>query len=100
VSTLLELVADILLNGLGPSTDRGIIVTSTLIALLLLLIAFAFGTQSPGLYVGAAAVSSVGCLLSILHLRRVPEDRIIALPCLIVHVGAVVIQMRRLMASV
>jgi hypothetical protein len=102
----MRILADLLLEGLGsivfvePSSDRAIVVTfgAGSFGLLVADIWFLMTADPAGqlawgyaMFVGSVLWGAAGLLVSILHLRRVPSDYFLSLPCLAVTLGAVMV---------
>ena len=102
----MSILADLLLEAIGsivfvePSSDRAIVVTfgAGSFGLLLADIWFLMTADPAGqlawgyaLFIGSLLWGTGGFLVSILHLRRVPSDRFLSVPCLAVTLGAVMV---------
>lgn len=101
MSILTDLVLELLGSGIGPSTDRGLVATFTCgsFALVSLCIWLLMTSPDPlrepawglGVYIGSILVGAGGVLVSVLHLRRNPSDRPLALLCLVANGAAITV---------
>jgi hypothetical protein len=101
MSILTDLVLELLGSGIGPSTDRGLVATLTCGSIALVSVSIWLLMTSPdpltqpawgvGVYIGSILVGSGGDLMSVLHLRRNPSDRALALLCLAVNAAAIAV---------
>jgi len=101
MSLLTDLVLELLGAGIGPSSDRGLVATFAIGSVAFLSVTVWVLTTSPdpfrqpawGLVVcaGSILIGAGGFLVSILHLRRNPSDRVLALLCLGANVVAVAV---------
>src|SRR5687767_12949045 len=92
MSILADLVLELLGSGMGPSTDRGLVATFTCGSIALVSVSIWLLITSPdplrqppwglAVYIGSILGGSGGALVSVLHLRRNPSDRTLALLCL------------------
>ena len=101
MSILTDLVLELLGSGIGPSTDRGLVATFTCgsVALVSLCIWLLMTSPDPlrepawglGVYIGSILVGAGGVWVSVLHLRRNPSDRPLALLCLVANGAAITV---------
>ena len=93
-----DFLLDVLVSGLGPSTDRGLLFLLTIPALLLACMAgwLIVSSANPldealGLevFAGSIIAGSFGLLVALLHLIREPADRVVAVLCLVINSAAV-----------
>jgi len=101
MSILADLVLELLGSGIGPSTDRGLVATFTCGSVALVSVSIWLLMTSPdplrqpawglGVYIGSILVGSGGALVSVLHMRRNPSDRALALLCLAASGAAIAV---------
>ena len=100
MSLLLDLVSDLLAGALGPVSNRGLLLVSTVVGLALAVATGWLAVNSPvdvnasdwriGVVVCSLAVGSSGAFLAVLHLVRETQrrDRVLAAMCLGVNLAA------------
>ena len=108
MNALAELVLELIGAGAGPSTDRSVVATATLASgALMCAVAWLSMTSADPLnetgwalaaQAGSFVLGAVGVLVSLLHLSRVPADRVLALVCLVINVTAVAVPVVRVMS--
>ena len=100
MSLLVDLLSDVLAGALGPATNKGLLLGSTVAGLALAIVSGWLAVSSPvdvsapdwhiGVLVCSLLVGSAGAFLSILHLSREPQrgDRVVAVISLAVNLAA------------
>lgn len=101
MSTLIDLVLELVGAGIEPSSQRGLVVTFAVASVAFVSVTVWLVMTSPdplrqpawglGFFVGSILVGSGGLFVSVLHLRRNHSDRLLALLCLTANVAAVAI---------
>ena len=98
MSVLDDLIVDALFSGIGPSTNRGLLIFVTICGLTLavtsgLLVASGVDIlQPPDWKIGALLASLLagwaGMFIAVLHLRREPADKVLAATCFVINLAA------------
>ena len=100
MSLLFDLASDIVAGTLGPVSNRGLLLVSTVVGLALAVASGWMAVNSPidvnapdwriGVLVCSLAIGSLGAFLAGLHLVREPQprDRVLAAICLGVNLAA------------
>jgi peptidoglycan/LPS O-acetylase OafA/YrhL len=100
MSLLFDLVSDLLAGALGPVSNKGLLLVSTVVGLALAVATGWLAVNSPidvnapdwriGVVVCSLAIGSSGAFLAVLHLLREPQrrDRVLAAICLVVNLAA------------